>query len=104
MLRCKNIGSFITFVIVQGICNGNINYFYWRDWNDETFELACKELTREIKPEDDMERKEFRLTLVLSYFFKFMNQVKLFLGGKIFYLYFDNQYEGVFMFQFLVKY
>ena len=69
-------------MIVKGICNSNIHYFYWRDWNDETLELACKELTREMKPEDDMERKEFRLTLVLSYFFKFMNQVKLFLEVK----------------------
>ena len=80
-------------MIIKGIYNSKTHCFCFRDWNDDTFELACKELIREMKPEDDMERKEFRLTLVLSYFFKFMNQVKLFLEVKYFTdVYFDNQY------------
>ena len=67
--------------MVKDISNVAIN-IPCRDWNDEIFESACKELTREMKPEDDLERTEFRLTLILSYFFKFKNQVKLFLQVK----------------------
>ena len=70
MCHSKNIGSSIVLLMAKGICNVAIN-IPCRDWTDEIFESACKELTREMKPEDDLERKEFRLTLILSYFFKF---------------------------------
>ena len=53
----------------------------WREWNEELLSIACKSLTQElVLPSDAVGgMTKYRLSLCLSFFYKFYLEVQAFL-------------------------